>query len=114
MTARHDPATASCELTLFVSGASDRSAQAIASVRELCDVHLAGRCRITVIDVNTNVHSTVDTSPVAGCGHRLLVTPTLVRSLPLPERKVVGDLSDARRVLLALGLRSNDPALAHG
>ena len=95
-----------CELTLFVSGASDLSARAIGYVRELCDVQLAGRCQLTVVDVQTNHEH--------GRDIRLLVTPTLVRSLPLPERRIVGDLSDAGRVLLALGLRSGDPVQALG
>jgi circadian clock protein KaiB len=88
------------DLTLFVSGASDRSARAVTNARALCDVHLVGRSRLTVVDVHGNSGVSI--------GDTLLATPTLVRNLPLPVRKVVGDLSDNRKVLLALRLPSSD------
>jgi circadian clock protein KaiB len=82
------------ELTLYVSGASDLSVHAIADARAMCDTHLEGRCRLNVVDVHDE--------PVDGS--RVVATPTLVKTWPLPERKLVGDLSDAGRVLLALDL----------
>jgi circadian clock protein KaiB len=84
------------ELTLFVSGASDLAARAIANARRLCDVHLHGRCHLSVVDVHDD--------PNAVLTSRLLATPTLVKNLPLPVRRVVGDLSHADKVLRALDL----------
>lgn len=84
------------ELTLFVSGASDLAARAIANARRLCDVHLHGRCHLSVVDVHED--------PAAVLSSRLLATPTLVRNRPLPMRRVVGDLSDTDKVLRALDL----------
>lgn len=89
-----DPET--YELTLFVSGPSDVSEHAIVTARELCDVHLAGRARLTVVDVHADGG--------ADLGAWMLATPTLARTLPLPVRKVVGSFSDTARVLEALGL----------
>ncbi|MGZ5372303.1 MAG: circadian clock KaiB family protein [Aeromicrobium sp.] len=84
------------ELTLFVSGASDLAARAIANARRLCDVHLRGRCDLSVVDVHDD--------PTAAVTSRLLATPTLVKNLPLPVRRVVGDLSHTDKVLRALDL----------
>jgi circadian clock protein KaiB len=82
------------ELTLFVSGASDRSARAVADATALCDTHVGGRYELAVVDVHEN--------PAAAVSSHVLVAPTLVRNLPLPARRVVGDLSDTARVLTAL------------
>jgi circadian clock protein KaiB len=82
------------ELTLFVSGASDLSARAITNATQLCDVHLSGRHRLSVVDVHVGA--------AAAMRSRVLATPTLVRHRPLPPRKIVGDLSDTAAVLLAL------------
>jgi circadian clock protein KaiB len=92
-----------CELTLFVTGASDLSARAITDARALCDIHLEGRCVLAIVDAREE--------PVATRLGRVLATPTLIKMRPLPVRKVVGDLSDATKVLLALGLRdrSDEP-----
>ena len=84
------------ELTLFVSGASDLSARAIANARRLCDSHPAGRCHLSVVDVHEN--------PAALLNSRVVAVPTLVKSQPLPVRMLVGDLSDTDRVRLALDL----------
>ena len=84
------------ELTLFVSGASDLSARAIAGARHLCDTRLNGRYRLTVVDVHDD--------PAAVLSHHVLVAPTLVTNPPLPERRYVGDLTHADKVLLALEL----------
>jgi circadian clock protein KaiB len=84
------------ELTLFVSGASDLSARAIAGARELCDVQLGGRYRLSVVDVHDD--------PAAVLSNHVLVAPTLLKHWPLPARRYVGDLSDTDKVLLALKL----------
>jgi circadian clock protein KaiB len=84
------------DLTLFVGGASDLSGQAIAHARDLCDLHLAGRHRLSVVDLHVD--------PDAGVRSRVHAAPTLVRNRPLPARKLVGDLSQTADVLRALGL----------
>lgn len=88
------------ELTLFVSGASSSSARAIRNARSICDTHLDGRYELTVVDVNQD--------PELARGQRVLATPTLRKGSPLPERMLVGDLSDEERVLLALDVRALD------
>jgi circadian clock protein KaiB len=89
------------ELTLFVSGATELSARAIAHARELCDVHLDGLCRLSVVDVHE------DTAAVLSS--RVVVAPTLVRTQPLPVRRFVGDLSQTDKVLLGLELATHAP-----
>jgi circadian clock protein KaiB len=108
MTATHDatvvppedkhavPGEIHYELTLFVGGASDLSARAVADARQLCDVHLDGRYRLTVVDVHESAADVLD--------GRVLVAPTLVKDLPLPVRRVIGDLSRTEQVLQALEL----------
>jgi len=91
------------ELTLYVNGASDRSARAIADVRALCDLHLAGRHRLLVVDVNVE--------PAAFLRSGVLAAPALVRDHPLPTRRLVGDLSNAQKVLTVLDLRGTAVAV---
>jgi circadian clock protein KaiB len=93
MTARDD---VRYELTLYVSGASDLSARAIIDAKQLCDAHLDGRFQLTVVDVHED--------PTTDLASRVVATPTLIKVRPLPVRKLVGDLSDASKVLLALEL----------
>jgi circadian clock protein KaiB len=87
-------ATEPYALTLFVSGASGSSAQAIANVREICDEHLSGRHQLRIVDLNQE-------PGLAGQRH-ILATPTLVKDHPLPVRMLVGDMSDHLRILRAL------------
>lgn len=84
------------DFTLFVSGASDLAARAIANARRFCDGHLVGHYRLSVVDVHDDIP--------AMRAAEILATPTLVKNLPLPVRKVVGDLSHAGRVLHGLDL----------
>jgi circadian clock protein KaiB len=86
------------ELTLFVSGASDLSARAIANVRHLCENYLNGRYHLLVIDLFDD--------PDAAISAGVLAAPTLVKRLPLPVRRLVGDLSKTERVLVALEIAS--------
>ena len=88
------------DLTLFVSGASDLSAVAIANARDLCDTYLAGRHHLAVVDVHED--------PKAVFASQVLATPTLVRNLPAPARKVIGDLSRTDKVLRALDIPAAD------
>jgi circadian clock protein KaiB len=86
----------SYELTLFVSGASELSAHAIAEATQLCDRHLAGRYCLAVVDVHEE--------PAAMLASGVSAAPTLIRNLPLPVRRLAGDLSHTDKVLEALDL----------
>ena len=83
-------------LTLFVSGASDISAQAIGNAKSICEMYLTGRYRLQVVDIHRDVAKMM--------AHNVLAAPTLMRELPLPMRRLVGDLSDTRKVLAALDI----------
>ena len=96
------PDTEEFVLTLFVSGASDLSARAIDSVSRLCERHLSDGWRLTVIDIHDD--------PESALANRIHAVPTLVRSRPLPVRRLVGDLSQADRVLAVL-LAGSDGAV---
>jgi circadian clock protein KaiB len=88
--------TAKYELTLFVTGASALSGRAVADVRSLCDTYLPGRYHLEVVDVHRN--------PGLVTSRGVLASPTLIKDLPLPKRVLVGDLSNTKRVLLALDI----------
>jgi circadian clock protein KaiB len=83
-------------LTLFVTGASDKAARAIHSVRTLCEQHLSGHYQLEVVDIHR------DTALMMA--HDVLASPTLIKEAPLPRRRLVGDLSDTSRVLAALDI----------
>jgi circadian clock protein KaiB len=84
-------------LRLFVTGASARTATAIANLRRICEEELKGSYELEIIDVQEQ--------PALAEDERILATPTLIKSLPLPLRRVIGDLSDKDKVLLGLQLR---------
>jgi circadian clock protein KaiB len=90
------------QLTLFVNGASEMSARAVANARQLCESNLAGQYHLTVVDVHDD--------PEAVLRDRVFATPTLVKNRPLPTRRLVGDLSRADKVLVALDLPVADVA----
>lgn len=85
------------DLRLYVAGQTPRSVLAMDNLRRVCEEHLAGRYRVEVIDLL--VH------PALARGDEILAVPTLVRKLPEPMRKIIGDLSDTDRVLVGLQLR---------
>ena len=85
------------DLRLYVAGQSPRSVRALENLRRVCDEHLAGRFRVEVIDLLVN--------PALARGDEIIAVPTLVRKLPEPIRKIIGDLSDTDRVLVGLQLR---------
>jgi circadian clock protein KaiB len=94
-------------LTLFVSGRTARSIQAIANLRRFSSENLIGRCRVTVVDV-------LEQRALAGA-HKIMATPTLIKSTPAPECRIIGELSDTQRLLshLALGNeRTSDAVVA--
>jgi circadian clock protein KaiB len=86
-----------CELRLYVAGETPRSLAAIKNLKRICDEHLAGRYSVEVIDLLEN--------PQLARTDQILAIPTLVRKLPSPVRKVIGDLSKTERVLVSLDLR---------
>jgi circadian clock protein KaiB len=85
------------DLRLYVAGQSPRSVRALDNLRKVCDEHLAGRYRVQVIDLLEN--------PALARGDEIIAVPTLVRKLPEPIRKIIGDLSDTERVLVGLQVR---------
>jgi circadian clock protein KaiB len=84
------------ELKLYVAGQTRKSITALANLRRLCDEHLPGRHRIEVVDLLEQ--------PQRAKGDQILAIPTLVRKLPAPMRKIIGDLSNVDRVLMGLDL----------
>lgn len=93
-------------LKLYVTGQTPRSELAIANLRRICDEALKDSYDLTVIDVLEQPHRAEE--------DRILVTPTLVKQLPPPARRVLGDLSDAQRVLSWLNLPSSGGRAAAG
>lgn len=91
------PAPPKWDLRLYVAGPTPKSIMALRNLQRLCDEHLAGRYRIEVIDLMKN--------PQLAQGDQILAVPTLVRKLPEPIRKIIGDLSNTERVLIGLDLR---------
>lgn len=82
-------------LTLFVTGNSIRSERAVANLRRICQ-RLGDRCELTIVDVLER--------PELAEREKVLATPTVVRSRPLPRRRIIGDLSDEGKVVLELDL----------
>ena len=89
--------TAKWDLKLYVAGQTAKSLQAFANLKRICEEHLAGEYQIEVIDLLKNPH--------LAKGDQILALPTLVRKLPEPVRKIIGDLSNTERVLVGLDLR---------
>lgn len=87
-------------LRLYVAGQTKKSMTAFANLKKICEEHLAGRYRIEVIDLLEN--------PQLSKGDQILAVPTLVRKLPPPIKKIIGDLSNTERVLVGLDLRPAD------
>jgi circadian clock protein KaiB len=85
------------ELRLYVAGQTARSAAAFANLTKICEEHLAGQYSIEVIDLLK--------TPQLARGDQIVALPTLVRKLPQPVRKIIGDLSNTHRVLVGLDLR---------
>jgi circadian clock protein KaiB len=85
------------DLRLYVAGQTPKAVRAFANLRRICEEHLAGRYRIEVIDLLED--------PRLGRGDQILAVPTLVRRLPAPIKKIIGDLSNVERVLVGLDLR---------
>jgi len=83
-------------LRLYVAGQTPKSMTAFANLKKICEEYLQGRYQIQVVDLLEN--------PQLASGDQILAIPTLVRRLPLPIRKIIGDLSNTERVLIGLDL----------
>jgi circadian clock protein KaiB len=88
-------------LRLYVAGSSPKSLAAFDNLKRLCEEHLAGRYRIDVIDLVAN--------PRLARDHQIVAIPTLIRNLPDPIRRIIGDLSDTERTLVGLQLKPSRP-----
>jgi circadian clock protein KaiB len=89
--------TAVWDLRLYIAGETERSKAALANLQAICDEHLAGRYHVEVVDLMKN--------PQLAKGDQIVALPTLVRKLPNPMRKIIGDLSNTERTLVGLQLR---------
>jgi circadian clock protein KaiB len=90
------------DLRLYVAGQTPKSVIALQNLKRLCEDHLAGRYRIEIVDLLKN--------PQLARGDQILAIPTLVRKLPEPMRKIIGDLSQTDRVLVGLDIRQGGMA----
>lgn len=86
------------DLRLYIAGQTPRAAKALENLKQICKEHLAGKYRLVVIDLLK--------SPRLARGDQIVAVPTLVRKLPTPVRKIIGDLSSTERVLIGLDLRA--------
>ena len=84
-------------LRLYVTGTTGKSVRAVQNVRRICEDHLRGLYDLEVVDIYKNL-------PLAR-GDQVIATPTLIKRLPAPLRRLIGDMSDERRVLVGLGIR---------
>ena len=91
------PAEPQYELRLYVTGMTARSARAIANLKQICEEHLKGRYDLQVVDIYQH--------PKLTEGEQIIAVPTLIKKLPLPMRRIIGDLSDRERVLSGLDLK---------
>jgi len=96
-TAAEPSVTQIYKLRLYVAGQTPKSLLALANLKQICEEHLQGHYEIEVIDLREN--------PQLASGDQILAVPTLVRRLPEPIKKIIGDLSNRERVLVGLDLR---------
>ena len=88
------------DLRLYIAGQTPKSVAALANLKRFCEEHLAGQYKIEVVDLVEN--------PKLARSDQILAIPTLVRRLPEPIRKIIGDLSSTERVLVGLEIRSHN------
>jgi circadian clock protein KaiB len=96
--AKTDSTEESWNLRLYVAGQTSKSITAFANLKKICEEHLEGKYRIEVIDLLKN--------PQLAKGDQIVAIPTLVRKLPEPLKKIIGDLANTERVLVGLDIRS--------
>jgi circadian clock protein KaiB len=87
-------------LRLYVAGVNPRSSAAIKSITEICEEHLAGHYELEVVDIYQQ--------PTLAKGEQIIAAPTLVKKLPLPLRRFIGNLADTERILVGLDLRPRE------
>jgi circadian clock protein KaiB len=87
-------------LRLYIAGTTSKSMRAVANIKEICESSLKNRYDLEVIDIYQQ--------PVLVKGEQIIAAPTLVKKLPLPLRKFIGDMSDTERILVGLDLRPRD------
>ncbi|MCU0653201.1 MAG: circadian clock KaiB family protein [Candidatus Pacebacteria bacterium] len=85
-------------LRLYVTGTTPRSLRAISNIKKICDKYLKNRYDLEIVDIYKQ--------PMLAEGEQIIAAPTLIKKLPLPLRRIIGDMSNAERVLLGLDLRS--------
>ena len=90
-------------LRLYVTGTTSRSVHAIQSVKRICEAHLKGRYELEVVDIYKNL--------ALARGDQIIAAPTLVKKLPLPLRRLIGDMTDEERLLIGLDLRPRKGSL---
>lgn len=83
-------------LKLYITGTTPRSTQAIVNIRKICEEHLQGRYDLEVVDISQN--------PTLAEGEQIIAAPTLIKKLPHPLRRFIGDMSQTERILLGLDL----------
>jgi len=84
-------------LRLYVAGLSPTSIRSLENIKEICEEHLHGRYELEVIDLYKN--------PSLAMGEQIIAAPTLIKELPLPLRRIIGDMSNTERILVGLDLR---------
>lgn len=92
--------SANYSLRLYIAGHTPKSLAAVRNLHVICETHLAGRYTVEVIDLRVN--------PQLAAGDQILALPTLVRRLPTPLIKIIGDLSNTERVLVGLDIRPTE------
>ena len=99
--AAHTPREERYVLRLYVTGMTPRSGRAISNLQSICDEYLLGRYDLEIVDIYQQ--------PVLTKGEQIIAAPTLIKKLPLPMRRIIGDMSNKERVLLGLDLvRADD------
>ena len=84
-------------LRLYVTGSTRHSTRAIVNIRKICEEHLQGRYELEIVDISQR--------PTLAEGEQIIAAPTLIKKLPLPLRRFIGDMSQTDRILLGLDLR---------
>lgn len=87
-------------LKLYVTGMTPQSVQAIENIQKICEEHLKGRYDLHIIDIYQD--------PVLASGEQVIAAPTLIKKLPLPLRRIIGNMSNVERVLVGLDLREKE------
>jgi circadian clock protein KaiB len=93
-------------LRLYIAGMTPRSMQSVQNIRTICEEHLHGRYDLEVVDLYQQ--------PILADGEQIIAAPTLIKRLPLPLRRFIGDMSNTERILVGMDLRTAEEAQAAG